>query len=184
MLKKVSSMFLLIAVMGAATANAQDRTEPSSMQSKVITAMKVVLDPTKKLDVVDTANEAGSFSKLSALLKEAELVETLKGTGPFTVFAPTDEAFAKLPKGTVESLLNPQNREKLTAILKYHVVPGTIMAADLAKMKSEKTIKGESLTIKTEGNSVMVNNAKVTQPDIACTNGVIHVIDTVLMPKE
>jgi uncharacterized surface protein with fasciclin (FAS1) repeats len=183
MLKEVSSVFLLIAAVGAATANAQDRTEPSAMQSK-ITAMKVVLDPTKKLDVVDTANEAGSFSKLSSLFKEAELSETLKGTGPFTIFAPTDEAFAKLPQGTVESLLNPQNRAKLTTILKYHVVPGTIMAADLAKAKSEKTINGESLTIKTQGNSVMVNNAKVTQPDIACTNGVIHVIDTVLMPKE
>lgn len=184
MLKKVSSMFVLAAALVAVTANAQDRADPGTMPPKAITAKKVALDPTKKLDVIETAKEAGSFNKLSALLKEAELVETLKGTGPFTVFAPTDEAFAKLPKGTVESLLNPQNRKKLITILKYHVVPGTILATDIAKLKSAKTINGESIIITTQGSNVMVNNARVTQPDIACTNGVIHVIDTVLMPKE
>jgi transforming growth factor-beta-induced protein len=184
MLKKVFSVFLLAAAMVAANAFAQEGVNHRADPPKAITANKVAFDPTKKLDVVDTANEAGSFKTLSALLKEANLAETLKGSGPFTIFAPTDEAFAKLPKGTVESLLSPQNREKLIAILKYHVIPGTEMAASIAKMNSTKTINGESLTIKTQGNNVMVNNAKVTQPDIACTNGVIQVIDTVLMPKE
>ncbi|HTQ38150.1 MAG TPA: fasciclin domain-containing protein [Pirellulales bacterium] len=184
MLKKVSSIFALTAALATASAFAQESTNRGADSARAVTANKVVLDSTKKLDVVDTAAEAGSFKTLTSLLKEAELVETLKGTGPFTVFAPTDEAFAKLPKGAVESLLNPQNREKLIAILKYHVVPGTVMAADIAKMKIAKTINGESLSIKTQENTVMVNNAKVTKPDIACTNGVIHVIDTVLMPKE
>jgi transforming growth factor-beta-induced protein len=184
MLKKVSSVFVLTAALVAATALAQEGVNRDAQPPRAITANKVAIGQPAKLDVVDTAIEAGSFKTLASLLKQAELVETLKGKGPFTVFAPTDEAFAKLPKGTVESLLSPQNKEKLIAILKYHVVPGTEMAADISKMKSAKTINGESLTIKSQGGNVMVNSAKVTKPDIACTNGVIHVIDTVLMPKE
>jgi uncharacterized surface protein with fasciclin (FAS1) repeats len=110
-------------------------------------------------------------------------VESLKGKGPFTVFAPTDAAFAKLPAGTVEDLLKPENKAKLTAILTYHVVPGEVKAAQAAKLPSAKTVNGASLTIHATGGKVMVDNATVTAADIVCTNGVIHVIDTVVLPK-
>ena len=136
-----------------------------------------------KKDIVDTAVGAGSFNTLVAAVKAAELVDTLKGTGPFTVFAPTDAAFAKLPAGTLDDLLKPENKAKLQGILTYHVVPGKVMAADVVKLKAAKTVQGQELTIKVEGETVMVNNAKVTKTDIACSNGVIHVIDTVLLPK-
>jgi uncharacterized surface protein with fasciclin (FAS1) repeats len=133
-----------------------------------------------KSDIVDTAVGAGSFKTLAAALKAAGLVETLKGKGPFTVFAPTDDAFAKLPPGTVEDLL--KDKDKLTAILTYHVVTGNVKAADVAKLTSAKTVQGQSVAINaTDG--VKVNNAKVTQADIDCSNGVIHVIDAVLLPK-
>ena len=108
---------------------------------------------------------------------------TLKGAGPFTVFAPTDEAFAKLPKGTVEDLLKPENKAKLTAILTYHVVPGKVMAADVVKVKEAKTVQGGSIAVHAMGGKVMVDNANVVKTDIAASNGVIHVIDTVIMPK-
>jgi uncharacterized surface protein with fasciclin (FAS1) repeats len=134
-------------------------------------------------DIVDTAVAAGSFKTLAAALDAAGLVETLKGKGPFTVFAPTDEAFAKLPEGTVKSLLKPENKQKLTAILTYHVVAGNVKAADVIKLSSAKTLNGQSVTIKTVGGKVMINNATVVKADIAATNGTIHVIDTVLMPK-
>ena len=134
-------------------------------------------------DIVDTAAGAGSFNTLVAAVKAAELVDTLKGTGPFTVFAPTDAAFAKLPAGTLDDLLKPENKAKLQGILTYHVVPGKVMAADVVKLKKAKTVQGQELTIKVEGDTVMVNNAKVTKTDIACSNGVIHVIDTVVLPK-
>jgi uncharacterized surface protein with fasciclin (FAS1) repeats len=134
-------------------------------------------------DIVDTAAGAGSFNTLVAAVKAAELVETLKGTGPFTVFAPTDEAFAKLPAGTLDDLLKPENKAKLQGILTYHVVPGKVMAADVVKVKSAKTVQGQELTIKVEGETVTVDNAKVIKTDIACSNGVIHVIDTVVLPK-
>ena len=137
--------------------------------------------PTK--DIVDTAVAAGSFKTLVAALQAAGLVDTLKGKGPYTVFAPTDEAFAKLPAGTVEDLLKPENKAKLTAILTYHVVPGKVMAAQASKMKSAKTVNGESLAISTNGGVVMVDNAKVIKADILCSNGVIHVIDSVVLPK-
>jgi len=133
-------------------------------------------------DVVDTAVNAGSFKTLVAAVKAAGLVETLKGVGPFTVFAPTDEAFAKLPEGTVESLLKPENKDKLVAILTYHVVAGKVMAADVVKITEAKTVNGKSLTVKVDGG-VMVDNAKVVKTDIACSNGVIHVIDAVVLPK-
>lgn len=134
-------------------------------------------------DIVDTAMGAGKFETLVTAVKAAGLVETLKGKGPFTVFAPTDEAFAKLPKGTVEDLLKPENKAKLAAILTYHVVPGKVMAADIAGKKTNvKTVQGSDLAVDaTDG--VKVNDAKVTTADVATSNGVIHIIDTVVMPK-
>ena len=134
-------------------------------------------------DIVDTAVGAGQFKTLAAALQAAGLIETLKGAGPFTVFAPTDEAFAKLPKGTVEDLLKPENKAKLTAVLTYHVVPGKVMAADVVKVSEAKTVQGGSLKVKTSGGKVMIDNATVVKTDIAASNGVIHVIDTVVLPK-
>jgi len=134
------------------------------------------------MDIVDTAVEAGSFTTLAAALGAAGLVETLKGEGPFTVFAPTDEAFAALPEGTVEDLLKPENKDKLTAILTYHVVPGKVMSTDLSDGMTAATVEGSDITIKTEGG-VMVNDAAVTTADVEASNGVIHVIDSVLMPS-
>jgi transforming growth factor-beta-induced protein len=133
-------------------------------------------------DIVDTAVAAGTFTTLAAALEAAGLVETLKGEGPFTVFAPTDEAFAKLDKALLDDLLKPENKETLVAILTYHVVPGKVTAADVVNLPSAKTVQGEEITIKVDGNTVMVNDAKVTQTDIAARNGVIHVIDTVILP--
>ena len=132
---------------------------------------------------MDTAVAAGQFKTLAAALTAAGLVPTQKGAGPFTVFAPTDEAFAKLPKGTVEDLLKPENKAKLTAILTYHVVPGKVMAADVAKLTSAKTVQGGQAKVATMGGSVMIDNAHVVKTDIDASNGVIHVIDTVMMPK-
>jgi transforming growth factor-beta-induced protein len=133
-------------------------------------------------DIVDTAVGAGSFKTLTAAVKAAGLVETLKGKGPFTVFAPTDEAFAKLPKGTVEDLLKPENKAKLVAVLTYHVVAGDVRAKDVVKLTEAKTVQGQSVKITTEGG-VKVDNAKVVKTDIVCSNGVIHVIDSVILPK-
>ena len=132
-------------------------------------------------DIVDTAVGAGTFNTLAAALTAAGLVDTLKGPGPFTVFAPTDDAFAALPAGTVDDLLKPENKDKLTAILTYHVVAGKVMSTDLTNGMKAKTVNGAEVTIMTEGG-VMVNDAKVTTADIEATNGVIHVIDKVLMP--
>ena len=134
-------------------------------------------------DIVDTAAGNDSFKTLVAAVKAADLVDTLKGKGPFTVFAPTDEAFAKLPKGTVETLLKPENKKKLQAILTYHVVAGDVRASDVTKLKSAKTVQGQEVKIDTS-NGVKINDAKVTKTDIVCSNGVIHVIDTVILPKE
>ena len=133
-------------------------------------------------DIVAVASGAGSFKTLVAAVKAAGLVETLQGKGPFTVFAPTDEAFAKLPSGTVESLLKPENKEKLVAILTYHVVAGKVMAADV-KTGMIKTVNGKELDVKAWDGKVSVNGAKVTSADVAASNGVIHVIDTVVLPK-
>ena len=134
-------------------------------------------------DIVDTAVGAGQFKTLAAALQAAGLVETLKGKGPFTVFAPTDAAFAKLPAGTVEMLLKPENKAKLTAILTYHVVAGKVMAADVVKMTEGKTVQGGMVKVSAMGGKVMINDAHVVTTDIAASNGVIHVIDTVMMPK-
>ena len=135
----------------------------------------------KKKDIVDTAVEAGSFETLVAAVQAAGLVETLKGDGPFTVFAPTDEAFAALPAGTVENLLKPENKDTLTAILTYHVVPGKVMSTDLQDDMEAATVQGEAVTIDLD-NGVMVENANVVSADIETSNGVIHVIDTVILP--
>lgn len=134
-----------------------------------------------KKDIVDTAVEAGSFETLVAAVKAAGLVETLKGEGPFTVFAPTDEAFAKLPEGTVEALL--KDKDKLTAILTYHVVSGKVMAADVVKLSSAKTVQGQEVDIKASSKGVMIDNANVIKTDVETSNGVIHVIDTVILPE-
>lgn len=133
-----------------------------------------------KKDIVDTAVAAGDFNTLAKALTAAGLVDTLKGEGPFTVFAPTDEAFAKLPAGTLESLLN--DKEKLTAILTYHVVPGDVRAADVVKLDSAKTVQGQSVKIKA-GDGVTVDGANVVKTDIVASNGVIHVIDSVILPQ-
>lgn len=135
-------------------------------------------------DIVDTAVAAGQFNTLAAALKAGGLVETLKGAGPFTVFAPTDAAFAKLPKGTVEELLKPENKEKLVAILTYHVVAGKATSADVVKIDSAKTVNGKSVAIKVVDGKVKVNDATVTAADVAASNGVIHIIDTVLLPPQ
>lgn len=135
-------------------------------------------------DIVETASAAGSFSTLVAAVQAAGLTETLEGEGPFTVFAPTDEAFAKLPDGTVEMLLKPENKDKLVAILTYHVVPGKVTSAEVAGMTSAKTVNGEEITIKAADGKVMVDDATVVKVDIPASNGVIHVIDAVIMPED
>ena len=135
-----------------------------------------------RADIVDTAVAAGDFSTLAAALQAGGLVNTLKSDGPFTVFAPTDAAFAKLPAGTVEDLLKPENREQLVAILTYHVVPGRVEAADVVKLSSADTVNGDALSIRVDGDTVFVNDARVVSADIDASNGVIHVVDTVILP--
>jgi len=148
-----------VVVLGATTARAQEK------------------------DIVDTAVAAGSFKTLAAALTAGDLIQTLKGKGPFTVFAPTDEAFAKLPAATLADLLKPENKAKLVAILTYHVVPGKVMASQVTGLKSAKTVNGQSVTIAVKDGRVMIDNAHVVKTDIATSNGVIHVIDTVLLPS-
>jgi len=135
-------------------------------------------------DIVDTAVAAGQFKTLASALTAADLVDTLKGDGPFTVFAPTDDAFAKLPAGTLEDLLKPENKDQLVAILTYHVVPGKVEAAEVVKLDEAKTVNGKKVDIKVEGDTAMVNDAKVTTTDVMASNGVIHIIDTVILPPK
>ena len=135
-------------------------------------------------DIVDTAVAAGSFKTLVKAVQAAELVDTLKGKGPFTVFAPTDEAFAKLPQGTLDDLLKPENKARLRRILTYHVVPGRVTAADVVKLKSAKAVSGDTIAISANGGSVTVDGARVVKTDINTSNGVIHVIDSVILPDE
>lgn len=136
-----------------------------------------------KKDIVDVAVENGSFNTLVAAVEAAGLVDTLKGDGNLTVFAPTDAAFAKLPDGTVDMLLKPENKDKLIAVLTYHVVPGKVMAEDVAKIDSSETIQGQNIAVSVNNGNVMIDNAKVVIADVRASNGVIHVIDTVLLPK-
>ena len=148
-----------------------------------VAASKATAAPAETSDIVDTAVAAGSFNTLAKALQAAGLVDTLKGNGPFTVFAPTDAAFAKLPAGTLEDLLKPENKDKLTAILTYHVISGKVMAKDVTKLNSAKTVNGKDVKIMTEGGKVMINGANVVSADVKASNGVIHVIDTVLLPE-
>jgi uncharacterized surface protein with fasciclin (FAS1) repeats len=164
-MKKAVSISLLL-LMFVASSFAGDKTAKSAA----------------KQDIVDTAVSAGSFNTLAAALKAAGLAETLKGKGPFTVFAPTDDAFKKLPAGTVEDLLKPENKQKLIAVLTYHVVPGKVKATDVVKLNSAKTVNGKEVKISTANGSVKVDNANVVKTDIMASNGVIHVIDTVILP--
>jgi len=155
----------------------------------VATALAMVVTTSRQTaaqaqkDIVDTAIAAGSFNTLATALTAAGLVDTLRGAGPFTVFAPTDAAFAKLPAGTVESLLKPENKAKLVRLLTYHVVSGKVMAADVVKVTSAKAVSGDTITVLAKDGVVTVDNAKVVKTDIAASNGVIHVIDSVIMPK-
>jgi uncharacterized surface protein with fasciclin (FAS1) repeats len=139
--------------------------------------------PTAQLDILETAIAAGSFKTLATALDAAGLGKALKGAGPFTVFAPTDGAFAKLPKGLVNILLQPDSKDKLTAILTYHVLPARVTAAEIHQLSSPKTLNGERLQIKVTQGHVQVNQSNVISSDIQCTNGVIHVIDSVLIPE-
>lgn len=136
-----------------------------------------------KADIVDTAVSAGQFNTLAAALEAADLIETLKGEGPFTVFAPTDAAFARLPEGTVEALLRPENREQLVNVLTYHVVPGKVAAADVIKLSNATTVQGSDVKIAVMDGTVTVNDATVVKTDIDASNGVIHVIDAVILPN-
>ena len=166
------ALFLLVSIGIATTVNAANNAGVTNS------------DAVPAADIVDTAVAAGSFTTLAKALEAAGLIDALKGKGPFTVFAPTDAAFAKLPAGTIESLLQPENKEKLVAILLYHVVPGKVTATDVMKLngQSVKTLQGGMFKVDTK-HGVRVDNAKVTKADIKASNGVIHVIDTVLLPQ-
>jgi uncharacterized surface protein with fasciclin (FAS1) repeats len=155
--------------------------EPAAMSPD--DASSVEAPPSATADIVQTASEAGSFKTLIAAVQAAGLEDTLKSPGPFTVFAPSDDAFEKLPPGTVESLLKPENKDKLKAILTYHVVSGKVMASEAVKLSSAKTVNGKELTLDASSGKLVVNGATVTQADIAASNGVIHVIDAVVLPE-
>lgn len=142
-----------------------------------------VASNTVEMDIVDTAVAAGQFNTLATALDGADLIQTLKGDGPFTVFAPTDDAFAKLPDGTVASLLEPQNRDQLTAILTYHVVPGKVMAKDVVNLSEATTVNGSDISIKVTDGRVRINDSTVVAADVATSNGVIHIVDTVILPN-
>jgi len=147
------------------------------------TAAVFAAAPVAAQDIVDIAASNDDFSTLVAAVQAAGLVDVLKGEGPFTVFAPTNAAFAKLPAGTVENLLKPENKDQLIAILTYHVVPGKVMAAQVTGLRNAKTVQGQSVSIVTRMGNVMIDNAKVVTTDIVASNGVIHVIDTVILPQ-
>jgi uncharacterized surface protein with fasciclin (FAS1) repeats len=146
-------------------------------------ASKKTSDAMNTPDIVDTAVAAGSFNTLVQAVQAADLEDTLRSKGPFTVFAPTDEAFAQLPAGTLENLLKPENKGQLQAILTYHVVPGKVMASDAAMLNSAKTVNGQSFRITETGSGLMVDKATVIKADIPASNGVIHVIDQVILPQ-
>ena len=166
----------------ASLAMADDCPLAAAKKAQAQTHVQTVAFNAEKKDIVDTAVGAGSFKTLVAAVQAAGLVETLKGAGPFTVFAPTDEAFAKLPAGTVETLLKPENKEKLVAVLTYHVVPGKVMAADVVKLTEAPTVQGSKAKVKVVDGAVMIDGAKVVKTDITSKNGVIHVIDAVILP--
>ncbi len=170
----------------AQSANAQHcQSQCQSSQTVVshVVVNQAVKQDDEAKDIVETAMGAEGFETLVAAVKAAGLVETLQGEGPFTVFAPTDEAFAKLPEGTVAELIKPENKEKLVAILTYHVVAGKVMAADVVKLDAAETVQGQEVSIEVKDGKVMIDGATVVKTDIPCKNGVIHVIDTVILPK-
>jgi transforming growth factor-beta-induced protein len=146
-------------------------------------ALNAAIAADVEMDIVDTAVSAGEFQTLAAALTAADLVDTLKGEGPFTVFAPTDEAFSKLPAGMVENLLKPENLDQLTAILTYHVVPGAVTADQVVNLTEATTVNGQSIDISLAASNVMVDGATVVATDIMASNGVIHVIDSVILPE-
>jgi uncharacterized surface protein with fasciclin (FAS1) repeats len=182
----MKELFLsLVALFALTTIGFAQSNDCSAKESKN-NEVKFVKTSNKKKggDIVDTAVGAGMFNTLVAAVKAAGLVETLKGDGPFTVFAPTDDAFAKLPAGTVENLLKPENKDLLVKILTYHVVSGKVTAADVVKLKSAKTVQGQNISIKVKKGKVKLNKTtNVVKTDIMTSNGVIHVIDSVIMPK-
>jgi uncharacterized surface protein with fasciclin (FAS1) repeats len=180
-MKKLMTIAIAI-VMVFAVAGITKADCSASHKSSKETATNASTKLTAKMDIVETAVSAGNFTTLVAAVKAAGLVDVLKGDGPFTVFAPTDEAFAKLPKGTVEGLL--KDTDKLSAILTYHVVSGKVTAADVVKLDKAATVNGQTVKITASDNGVMVDNANVVKTDIVCSNGVIHVIDQVILPKE
>ena len=171
----VAAAALVFAAVAATPTTAQTRKE------QTVTVGGAPMYPSR--NIIQNAVNSKDHTTLVAAVKATGLVETLQGPGPFTVFAPTDEAFAKLPEGTLEDLLKPENREKLQAILKYHVVSGKVMAADVVKLDSATTVQGQKVKIQTMGGKVMVDNAHVATADVAASNGVIHVIDAVILPK-
>lgn len=160
---------------------ASSQTSKAAEMPTTVPEEAAVADTMESKTIVDIASADSNFSTLVTAIKAAGLAETLAGEGPYTVFAPTNEAFAKLPEGTLESLL--QDKEKLAAILTYHVVPGKVMASDVLKLQSATTVQGQDITITAESGAVMVNDANVVKTDIEASNGVIHVIDTVIMPQ-
>jgi len=186
-----SLLFTSLASLAAACAGGGAQEPPATAETATTDAPPPVSDapspmnepPAPTSNIVQTAAAAGSFTTLVAAIKAAGLVETLSGPGPFTVFAPTDEAFKKLPAGTVESLLKPENKDKLVAILTHHVVPGRLMAKDVIGEKSLKTVQGQNLTVMVMGSMVHINDAMIAKTDIAASNGVIHVVDSVILPK-
>lgn len=181
---KLATFALALAMLAATTqaARAEEcpKTQVAQLQRHYVATEA---DAEKPKTIVETAAGIEDFSTLVAAVKAGDLVKTLSGKGPFTVFAPTNEAFAKLPKGTIENLLKPENKKKLVEILTYHVVPGKVMAADVVKLKEAKTVQGGKVTVTAKDDEVMIDKAKVVKADVECSNGVIHVIESVLMPK-
>lgn len=173
-IKKIVAIAASMAISGAALAESQKGDTMAEPQ-------KSAAMPEQQKNIVDTAVQAGNFKTLVTALTAAGLVDTLKGPGPYTVFAPTDEAFAKLPPGALDSLL--KDKEKLKGVLLYHVVPGKVLAKDVMGMKTAKTAQGDSIAVRTVGEKVMINQAGVVKTDILASNGVIHVIDAVIMPN-
>jgi len=174
-LSSILSPLLALAMLAGCSKDAQ--------QATTTAAKKSATNQIAESNIVTVAATSGDFNTLVAAVKAAGLVETLQGDGPFTVFAPTDEAFAKLPAGTVDSLLLPENKQKLIAILTYHVVPGEVLATDVVKLSSANTVEGQPVSISADAAGVRVNDANVIATDVMASNGVIHVIDSVLIPK-
>jgi uncharacterized surface protein with fasciclin (FAS1) repeats len=177
-MKFISTSVLVLAIAGSVACGEAATQEPATSDSPPAAATEQASS-----NILETAAAAGSFTTLAAAINAAGLTETLSGPGPFTVFAPTDDAFAKLPAGTVENLLKPENKDKLVGVLTYHVVPGSVMAKDVVTSAKLKSVQGQELTVRVDGSAVSIDGASVIKTDIAASNGVIHVIDSVVLPK-